>query len=470
MNEKDLQDVIEFLIQRGLFTKIKLSDIPKQTIDKITSLGIGEIITSAPEICEVNDCSSYYEMEITDEDTIVLKCERGHSKKVKIEEYKYLNLNFERLFNLLGKYFPSFKFESDKGNMLIGSSWHEGTPFKIYFVINLDEKNILNEFKHILLSKSPTVIIVNDRDLDKYINSLGVISMGNFVYLAPLTKIRKLRNDIKNWMNKVNNIIKTRSKLLNELRTKEKHLRILEFIENNPKYLISLLNHLKVLKIMRRENFDWELMELLTALSFSYLFMSSPDYWTGEKFRDVPDNAFIILDEKKEPNFIGLVDCKSSTPTKIRREKTEKYLNYLERVRSLKGYSVSKLKGIGLILIVFEINEKDIIDFYQRISTHLRENEFLIVMTVSALEILIDSLIDIIYVSNVSLDLLSRELSEHMIKLFTSPNVNSKYAKLIMVDYNEIQNFITNIQKRLIKKDTRRQFIKDIYENRNDND
>jgi len=183
-------------------------------------------------------------------------------------------------------------------------------------------------------NKKLIILIGHDKSFDAFLEIVGILPLGNLVYFVPFSLLldKRLRSELAYWIDANSKIEDLERRIINSIQP-ENLRKLMVSVETNPRYLLSLLSNLKILKLKNIPKFD-EYFENTSSLAFRYLYGVDITFG-GSKNRgvNVPDSIVFIRDSTGPAvRVIGIVDAKSSLNVDFRKELTEKYGKYLSHI------------------------------------------------------------------------------------------------------------------------------------------
>lgn len=377
--------------------------IPIKDIESLVQKGIIEKDLDPPEHCQYDGCGDTAQITIK-ENTIEVQCNShpGHLKEIPKDECVVYRINLSKsleilLQDILGD-FTVLSEESTGDYCKIGL---EKDGKHITFIFCMEEFLLEEKLFNILsphLSRKDFIVLIYKTTQNNFENIDAIrkkLPLGSIIFDMPLDKIKnkKLQSEFQRWLYYISEITKLEKNILDKI--DDDGLRELTAsIDTNPKYILSALSRIKLFKVcgIKTEN-SWENMEDLIRLIFYYIYTSDIQHGGGrQRGKGVPDNVFFV-EESNSIKIAGIVDSKCSFNADMSKEKTEKYENYLERVRQLRWTIPKK----ALIFVVFDTKSGYTTnEFFRRIKTKLKQGEYMIVLPIESLELLIHAYLGVI--------------------------------------------------------------------------
>jgi hypothetical protein len=412
-----------------ILDKANSGTIDAQKLDHLENMAEKEFITQTiklPTKCPNCSASIINTKEIEGRKHL-LECEQGHNELEDEKDYRYYNIDFQKIANLIAgslglnvqdirNNFPDYLFcETNRTNLVIMS------------VVDTGETPFLKLFRKIITEKEPCLILTTGKSIENALEIQSVFSAGNLTYIMPVEELSENTGLARDKINHMEKIKELQEDVLNDLVTGS-NANLISSVETNPKHLISYLNHLRLMK-EQEGKFDWTKLEDLTSTAFSRIFVGEIDDSGGsERGLDVPDNLFVIH-ENGNPDITGIVDTKSNYKAKIDREKSDKHLNYFERVNDSTALSPTKK---CLIFVVFDIQGETDLEFYNRVKDRLEEDEYVIVLDVDALITMLEFYLSLC---------LSNKLK------FRELDINKIFGRLLDQEHLEMNERLRNSQR-----------------------
>lgn len=378
-------------------------DIKDKDIENLVQKGIIEEDFEPPAHCQYDGCGEQAEIRV-ENDKIIVKCAINphHLSEIPKDDYIVYRIKISKGFEIL------LMDLLDKFNVI--SEYSTGDYCKltidkdgkqITFIFCMEELITEEKLFNILsphLSRKDFIVLIYKTTQNNFENIDAIrkkLPLGSIIFDMPLDKIKntKLQSEFQRWLNYISEITKLEKSILDKI--DDDDLRELTAsIDTNPKYILSALSRIKLFKVcgIKTEG-SWEDMEDLIRLIFYHIYTSDIQHGGGkQRGKGVPDNVFFV-EEATSIKIAGIVDSKCSFNADLSKEKTEKYENYLEKVRQLKWAIPKK----ALIFVVFETKSGYTTnEFFRRIKTKLKQGEYVIVLPVESLELLIYAYLGVI--------------------------------------------------------------------------
>ncbi|MCD6155259.1 MAG: hypothetical protein J7J22_05790 [Candidatus Verstraetearchaeota archaeon] len=396
---------------------------------------------------------------------IELLCSSGRVHRIRREayekEYYVYDVNYRQLFKLvLEKIGIHVKEQSiiDEGSHYL----YQNDDFTIIFLLTSIKKpkDYFKILYPLIKEKVPVILIGPKAMIPHLLDILEALPLGNLLYPLPFNYLstESVKKNLEEWVDSIKDIHKLEQEILDQIKNEELK-ELMATVESNPRYLLSLLTHLKTLKILsvqdpqefKREDIA-KYMEYVTVLAFRYL--TGVDVSIGGNRnigKRVPDAIVFIRGSKSDSvSIIGIVDCKSSLEANFEKELTEKYIHYVNLIR---GTFPLKVK-IPLIFVLFGIESKKFLQFHNRVIEYLSmkyNGEFdfyTIIMPLEALTTMISSYLSVILhevdLSRNSLIALIREFFDEEYLKEIKHTKTEKYVQWILplVERDNINEFL----------------------------
>jgi hypothetical protein len=360
-------------------------------LQKLVNEGILSEETVLPSRCEFG-CGELMCMQ--EGNKIISRCPSNHRKEEPLEKYIIYEINFQKIidkifsekfeltalstFRAPDKFnYLAYKYKDDTINLIFSPS------------TRIKEAELFGALGTSLSSKIPTILLAkstleNKTSVDSI---LFKMPLGNLLYPCYLEDLKntKLIGGLKEWLSDITSLQQLERTILNQMKDMdEKRFQLINSIDTNPKFLLSFLTKLKAQKL--RDVNDYSEFENILAITFRSIYSSAIQYGgtqqTGER---VPDNVFFVRTAGKF-SLAGIVDGKFSYSTDLSKEKTEKYLHYIEKVRN---HPFINFKKALIFVILKEKSEGRVKEFSDRLDKYLKEDEYCIILPAQVLEILV---------------------------------------------------------------------------------
>lgn len=386
----ELELISRFVNSSSFKARVRQDELERHlgsdNINKLIELGILREVVLEPTHCE--KCgTSEIDCRLGDSSFIV-KCNNCGFYSIDIRDRKFFDVSYE---GIVKKYLDALDTEEISiekvEDHVKGSFVIDGLTMDFLFIpVEMRELDLLSVLYSTLsvLGTSRVLIIVNDRNFEKILNMSVPLVLGSIALVVPLSHFNT--EEIKKWIYTYSEILKMEEAIMEKVRSEELS-KLIVSVNTNPKYALTLLAHLKMLKAMKAKEFNWKMLENVVASVIRYMYASDISLGGHRDLgKDLPDSIFYVI-KGGNPEILGLIDCKSSQIADISRELTEKHLNYLERARKV-GF-LKRIKKV-LVFVVFDVKGNSAIKFYERMERHLEDSEYILILPVETLMLIVE--------------------------------------------------------------------------------
>jgi len=323
------------------------------------------------------------------EDTYEIRCHSNHFRTVeKSNRIRYLP-SFHRVLQDIAGKLKTDLITTDDSNLpryVIGETSRDLLVYLVYSPRHYED-TVKDIYEDAIERGNPSILITPKDTISDIVELQFLFSTGHLVQAVPLKKIDEsgLLSDYADTALQVEqldeNVMRRRfGEDVKELRKQ---------VKANPKYILSILSNIRML----RENGEigrgsGELLENTAEAVFMHLFPTQPERGgEADSGANLPDNVFYLWEEGSyghidyEP-ILGLVDTKSGQEANFGQEKVRgKHDDYVEGARKISF----KHGSVGHIFLVLDIDGQQEIKFYDRMQDDYEENMYMIVLTLDAL-------------------------------------------------------------------------------------
>lgn len=275
----------------------------------------------------------------------------------------------------------------------------------------------------------PSLLITPRTTISDIVELQFLFSVGHLVQAVPFQKIHE-SEILSNYIDTAEKIESLdEDVMLKRFGADVDELR--ERVNRNPKYILSILSNIRML----RENGEigpgsGKLLENTAEAVFMHLFPTQPERGgETDSGENLPDNVFYLWEEgsydqtEYEP-ILGIVDTKSGADANFSQEKVRgKHDNYLNAARKLSFRHGS----IAHIFVVFDIDGQQEIKYFDRMKSEYDGNMYMLVLTLDALHTIFGAYLSSV-VSN-ELKLHATSFTRAIYPLFHRDTFNSQEYK-----------------------------------------
>lgn len=387
MNEDTLENLSELLAARDSSTSFSEADVP---VDLIES----DFITAdfrPPSRCPVYErCREFCEVTEKD-DSVVIECDDGHRDELSKSEFIFYDVSFEAVVRSIGDLIDQEVQNYDDSSLPRYAMAETMSNLNIYLVVNPSEfGNTINEIcVDTITQESPALLIAPDRKIKQLLEQKALFSSSNLIYSVPFSLLTE-KQEIKDSLAAIQDIKDLEQDFLEEIEDEEG---IVRRVNSNPRYILTELNHMRLLRIAKEiPRSSGTRLEKIAESAFGHLFTTQMEQG-GEDDRgdNVPDSVFYISDQSLPEDYdsiLGVADAKSGKDAGFGDEPVDgKHEEYIKEARD---QSVSGEK-IAHTFVVLDFDGHQDIDFYDRMSEVYKENEYLVIFTAEALAMVLSA-------------------------------------------------------------------------------
>lgn len=388
MDEATIEAFDQLITLEGGSTSFRPDDIPE-------TLHSSDVLVESlrpPTRCPLLDgCREHCEYE-PDGDTLQVICDNGHDGQVPIDEYLYIDIEFERLLEKVGDHL-GYDIESidtdPQPRYIVGHTMHN---FEIYLIVSpSDYEKTVNEIcMQTLIEDRPALLITPENTIDSLLEIQSLFAAGNLIYTTPFTMLSE-RKEIRHSMATIDEIQEMEQQVIQQ-NIKQQHP-VVYRVNSNPRYILTELNQMRLLRLAGElPQSSGTRLEKIGESTFSHLFAAHPEAG-GEDDRgsNLPDSVFYISEHSLPPNFdsvLGIVDTKSGDDAGFGSEPIEgKHDEYLERGRR----QAVPADLHAHIFVILDFDGQQELSFYDEMANYYQDNEYMVIFTAEALALVMSA-------------------------------------------------------------------------------
>lgn len=387
MNKEVLENLAPLLAAQDSSTSFKEHEIPDQLIE--SDFITGEF--RPPSKCPVDEqCKEFCEVTKQD-DQVIIECDDDHSDEFSESEFMYYDVSFEVIVRGIGNLVDREIQTYDDSNLPRYAMGETESDLNIYLVVNPSEfGNTINEIcVDTLTQESPALLIAPDRKIKQLLEQKALFSSSNLIISAPFSMLTE-EQEIKDSLKAIQEIKDVERSFLEEIDDEED---IVRRINSNPRYILTELNHMRLLRLAKElPQSSGSRLEKVAESAFGHLFTTQMEMGGEDDRGDkVPDSVFYISDQslpEAYDSILGVADAKSGKDAGFGDEPVDgKHEEYIKEARD---QSVSGEK-IAHTFVVLDFDGHQDIDFYDRMSEVYNEGEYLVIFTAEALAMVLSA-------------------------------------------------------------------------------
>ena len=387
MNEEVFESLNMILATPDSSTSFKQDELPEEL------LGSDFVIEDfrPPSRCPIDEhCQEFCNTSVEGE-TVLIKCDDGHSKEYPKLNFIYYDISFETIVGSIGDIVERDIADYD-GSMLpryVKAETDSG--LNIYLMVNPSEfGNTINEIcVDTLVEETPALLIAPDKNIKEMLEQKALFSSSNLVYSTPFSLLAEAQ-EIKDSLSAIEDIRDVEQRFLDKL---EDENGIVRRINSNPRYILTELNHMRLLRLAKElPRSSGTRLEKIAESAFGHLFATQIERG-GEDDRgdNVPDSVFFISGENLPEDYdsiLGVSDAKSGGDAGFGDEPVDG--KHDEYVKEGRAQSVTGEK-IAHTFVVLDFDGHQDLNFYDRMDEVYKENEYLVIFTADALAMVLSA-------------------------------------------------------------------------------
>lgn len=381
MNDRTIDHLDEILSIEQATKPFEMGEVPDVLLDSPYI----EIVFRPPTRCKaIKSCNSSTDYEIED-GQIHQFCDEGHSTRLPVKDYEFIQVDFESLLQGIVEHLQFDLDHIQLENLPKFAEVMTEEDFRIFLILSPhDYRATINEILvQTLIEDSPALIITPDDSIEDILEIQALFATGNLVYTVQFTSLKN-EEEILQSLETIQDIREFEEEFVHSL---EDVHPVVNRVNSNPRYILTELNHMRLLRISGElPNYSGTRLEKIAESVLSHIFVTLPDRG-GEDDRggNYPDYLFYISDRQipnQNDSILGIVDTKSGADAALSSEAIEgKHLEYLERGR--RQAIDSDLIAHCFVILDFEGHQE--ISFYDDMEEYYKNNEYLIIFTADAL-------------------------------------------------------------------------------------
>lgn len=314
-------------------------------------------------------------------------CDIGHQDTLLIEDHVYFDISFESVLESVAAHLSRelSSFHKHTRPRYVSGKTDDG--FNIYLIISPGnyQKTVNEICMETLVDDTPALLITPKKRVTDLLDIQSLFAAGNLIYTIPFTMLAE-PDILLTSLDTITEIQTVEQQFLQEQNTKERNSLVFR-VNSNPRYILTEFNHMRLLRVAGElPQSSGTRLEKIGEAAFSHLFVTYPDAGgEDDRGKNLPDSIFYISDQMLPDSFesiLGIVDTKSGKDANFGTEPVEgKHDEYLNRGRR-QSLPANKLAHVFLVL---GFDGQQELDFYDRMSNHYRNNEYMVIITAEAL-------------------------------------------------------------------------------------
>lgn len=382
MDEDTIEALDELLTLEGGSTSFREEDVPKGLRE---TQYLTESIRPPTRCPFIDGCRALCTCK-EEGDVIQVTCDNNHEGEVPAEDYLYLDIDFDSVFNEI---LDSLGYNLLSVNMEHRPRYVRGTTdngFDVYLIISpSDYEKTANEIcMDALIDGRPALLVTPEDTIDELLEIQSLFAAGNLIYTIPFTMLTE-REEVRQSMATIEQIQDIEEQVIED-NLSEQHP-VVYRVNSNPRYILTELNQMRLLRLAGElPPTSGTRFEKIGESAFSHLFATHRSAG-GEDDRglNLPDSIFYISEHSLPTEYdsiLGIVDAKSGSDADFRSETIEgKHDEYLKRGRRQSVPADYRAH----IFIILDFDGRQELDFYDEMAGYYEQNEYMVIFTAEAL-------------------------------------------------------------------------------------
>ena len=387
MNKNIFESLNEALAAQHSSTSFKRNELPDELLDS-------EFATEdfrPPSRCPVDEYCQEFCSVSEEGQNVLIECDGEHSAEFLKSEFMYYDLSFENIVREVGDIVEREIVTYDDSSLPRYVKAETASEINIYLVVNPSEfENTINEVcVDTLAEEFPALLIAPDKNIKEMLEQKALFSSSNIIYSTPFSLLTEAQ-EVKDSLAAIEDIRGVERKFLDDLEDEEG---IVRRVNSNPRYILTELNHMRLLRLAKElPRSSGTRLEKVAESAFGHLFATQIERG-GEDDRgdNVPDSVFYISGENLPEGYdsvLGVADAKSGGDAGFGDEPADG--KHDEYVKEARAQSVAGDK-IAHTFVVLDFDGHQDIDFYDRMNEVYNEDEYLVIFTAEALAMVLSA-------------------------------------------------------------------------------
>lgn len=370
-----------------------------------------------PKSCD--ECDGDIKIYDEDDSRFDVVCEScGEDYSVKKDEYKRFKMDYS---NLLSQVFGLLEYEVSKIDSKKAPKYVYGeseSNLSIYLIIEPAEyeRTVQEIIFRAIQKDNPALLITPKEGISDILEIQSVFSGDSLVYTVPFTHLDNPKR-VTDRIESMEQIQDLEQSVMENLEAEDKS--IIDRINSNPRYILTELNHIRLLRENKeiKQN-DGDRLENIAESVFSHIFTTLPEEGGGDDlFENVPDNIFYIPEKDYDAqgeyeSILGIVDTKSGAQANFSDESAKKHEKYIKPTRKQSIPS----ENVAHTFAVLDISGSQDISFFDEMDENYKDNEYMVILTADAIQMIMAAYLSHT-VSN-ELKLVHKDFSKALYPLF----------------------------------------------------
>lgn len=342
---------------------------------------------SGPGKCPDPGCDAFCRTEI-EEDALRVKClqNASHNTTLDRSEYTRYRISFQTvldaLANCIGTDITNY---SEALPRYVQGDTADGVHLCLIVSPNDYESTVESICREAVEDSRPTLLITPTENTERIHEIQSLFAAGHLVTASPIRMFTEpgiIRESVSAMLSREF----FRASTAEQQVASDTH-EVVDRLVSNPSYTIAELNQMRMLRVSKQiPKGSGTRLEKVSEAALSHLFATYPDAGgeddSGSKLPDILFRIPSIPKAEQHDEILGIADSKSGKTGNFGSEKVdEKHPRYLQRAR--RDGPASDMHAHVFVVLGFD-GQKEI-DFYDKMATHYREDEYMVIVTAEAL-------------------------------------------------------------------------------------
>lgn len=351
-----------------------------------------------PKRCVAQGCSATCSVR-REKDEFVVCCdleEHPHERRLDVNEYEYYSLDFqsilERVAGQLEYDLAKDTYNETELPRFVSIRTEDGLKIVLLLDLNDPTQTVTSIYTETLREDRPTLLITPDQNIEPLLEVQSLFVVGSLIYTIPLSILSEEAEYVRAPVDTLFDIKQLEREFI-ENRHGSDPDPVVTRVNSNPRYALSELNHMRLLRKNKElSGNDGTRLEKTAAACLAHLFPTHLGEG-GEEQRGsgVPDKLFYIPavndeHEVKCESILGIVDSKSGDEADFGSEEARgKHDEYLDPAS---GESVSGDR-IAHTFVILDFDGHQELEFFDKMRDFYRDQDFMLIITADAFAVLL---------------------------------------------------------------------------------
>ncbi|WP_256392862.1 hypothetical protein [Natronoarchaeum rubrum] len=389
MNE-NLAEALDTAISESDAGRFELGEVPAELQGSDYVNGT----ESLPNRCQRPGCRKSCAQTRREDGKVVMQCRRElnpHEFTVDSSNFTFYDLDFGSILETITSHLDEEIKNSDRDLPRQVTAFTEsGLRVVLPVAPSEFDREMMEVYATALQLEQPTLLITPEDRLEDLLDLASLLSTGSLVYAAPISGLHEMTDHLQTMANTARSIKDLEQEFISS-RYDEDDAELVHQVNINPRYILTELNHMRLLRKAGRLS-GGDRLETISELAFSHLFSTYP----GEGGEDssgqsLPDNLYWIpqLAAGDRPaSILGVVDAKSGNYANFGKEEARgKHDEYLERAEREK----IEVDRVAHTFLILEFKGQAEIEFFDKMDVFYGKDTHLVIFTADALAMIMSA-------------------------------------------------------------------------------